>query len=299
MSKNVVHIGIVIKPSHSADLNTFLPNLCTWLLRRKKQLHFREMDQERVSRLTKNKTTDHIVFENEKSFFKSTELIISLGGDGTLIGVSHFVPSETPILGINLGRLGFITPYSKNEIFDELDKILAGKYILNKQPLYHVSIERKNKTVFEDYFFNDAVCSKTDIARLIYMRAECFTNHIYDMAGDGIIISSTTGSTAYSLAAGGPLVHPELRALILTPICPHSLSHRPMVLTDDSEIILKIIPPYSSVVLTIDGQKAIPLEDHDVVKINSKKVKTISLISNRNKSFFDTLNEKFSLYKRV
>lgn len=299
MNKSFTKIGIVIKPSPSTDLNTFLPNLCTWLLRRKKMIQFKEIDQDRVSKIIKQKSSESISYLNEKTFFKSTELIISLGGDGTLIGVSHFAQPDTPILGINLGRLGFITPYSKNEIFDELEKILDGKYIIHKQPLYHLCIERKNKIIFEDYFFNDAVCSKNEIARLVYMRAECFTNHIYDIAGDGIIISTTTGSTAYSLAAGGPLVHPELRALILTPICPHSLSHRPMVLTDNSELVLKIIPPYSSVVLTIDGQKAIPLEDHDLVKINSKKIKNISLITNKNKSFFDTLNEKFSLYKRL
>lgn len=224
--------------------------------------------------------------------------MFSLGGDGTLIGVCRRINSKIPVLGINLGRLGFITEFNKNEYFDHLEDILNGKFETTVKPLCHVTVERKGEVHFEDYFFNDAVLAKNDIARMIYLRAELGKEHIYNIAGDGIIISTPMGSTAYSMAAGGPIVHPEVRGLILTPICPHSLIHRPFVIPDTAPITLKVLPPHHTVTLTLDGQVAINIDEQDVLTINDAKVKKILLIKNQDRSYFETIRDKFVLSKK-
>lgn len=291
-------IGITLKPNSTPDFYTILPNLCAWLVRRKRKIVFKLEDQERVFKFFKSKNTDNLEFWDDKTFHQNVDLMLSLGGDGTLIGVCRRINSKIPVLGINLGRMGFITEFNKNEYFDRLGDILDGKYDVTTKPLFHVSILRKNKIHFKDYFFNDAVLSKNDIARMIYLRAELGTEHIYNLSGDGVIISTPLGSTAYSMAAGGPIVHPDVKGLILTPICPHSLIHRPFVVPDTTPIALKIMPPHFSVTLTLDGQVAMNVEEQDVVMVNSAKVKKVSLITNPDRSYFETIRDKFVFSKR-
>jgi len=286
-------IGISLKPNSTPDFYSLLPNLCSWLLRRKKRVIFKLEDKERVIKFFKTKSISDFEFWESNQFHKDVQLMLSMGGDGTLIGVCRRTSSKIPILGINLGRLGFITEFNKNEYFDHLADILDGRFQINTKPLFHVKISRKNKVVFDEYFFNDAVLAKNDIARMIYLRVEMETQHIYNLAGDGIIISSPMGSTAYSMAAGGPIVHPEVKALILSPICPHSLTHRPFVVPDNSKLSLKLLPPYHSVTLTLDGQVAFQIFDGDLIEINMKKTKKVSLIHNPQRLYFKTIRDKF------
>lgn len=286
-------IGITLKPNSTPEFYSILPNLCAWLIRRKKQVIFREEDRERVIKFFKQKSTDSLQFWNSKNFHNNVDVMLSLGGDGTLIGVCRRINPKIPVLGINLGRLGFITEFNKNEYFDGLGDILEGRYETTTKPLCHVKVMRKNAVHFKDYFFNDAVLAKNDIARMIYLRAELGDEHIYNLAGDGIIISSPMGSTAYSMAAGGPIVHPDVRGIVLTPICPHSLIHRPFVIPDTAPITLKILPPHHSVTLTLDGQVALNIDEQDLVVINSVKVKKISLIKNPERFYFETIRDKF------
>lgn len=285
-------VGIALKPNAINDFLSVLPNLCQWLIRRKKEIIFRSQDQERVLKILQKKDFRPI-FLDDKEFFSTPQVIVSLGGDGTMIGVCRKVTKNIPILGINLGRLGFITPFSKNEFFDHLDRIMGGKFEIIHQPLYNVSVQRKGKSVFEKSFFNDAVLAKNDIARMIHLRVESDEEHVYNLAADGLIVSSTLGSTAYSLAAGGPLVHPEVHALILSPICPHSLTYRPLVIPPKSKITLRLLPAYHTVNLTLDGQVVFPIEEHDIILINHKKAKRVSLIKNDSHTFYETLKEKF------
>jgi len=291
-------VGITLKPNSTPEFYNILPNLCSWLIRRKRKVIFRDEDKSRVLKFFKNKNTDHLEFWDTKSFHQDVQIMLSLGGDGTLIGVCRRINSKIPVLGINLGRLGFITEFNKNEYFDSLANILNGKYEVTTKPLFHVSIMRQDKVQFKDYFFNDAVLAKNDIARMIYLRAELGAEHIYNISGDGIIISTPLGSTAYSMAAGGPIVHPDVKGLVLTPICPHSLIHRPFVVPDSAPISLKILPPHHSVTLTLDGQVAQNVDDQDVVLINSAKVKKVLLIKNPDRSYFETIREKFIFSKR-
>ena len=294
MKKSSVKIiGITLKPNSTPEFYNILPNLCAWMLRRKKQVVFREEDQPRVHKFFKQKSTDGLIFWNSKKFHNDVDMMFSMGGDGTLIGVCRRINSRIPVLGINLGRLGFITEFNKNEYFDRLTEILDGKFEVTTKPLFHVAVSRKDKIHFSDYFFNDAVLAKNDIARMIYLRAEMDGEHIYNLAGDGIIISSPMGSTAYSMAAGGPIVHPEVKALILTPICPHSLTHRPFVVPDKAPISLKILPPHHSITLTLDGQVALNIDEQDIVTVNGSKMKKISLIKNTERLYFQTIRDKF------
>lgn len=286
-------IGLTLKPNSTPEFYNILPNLCSWLLKRKKEIVFKEEDLARVVKLHKQKSTDHLNFWDNDKFHNKVDLMLSLGGDGTLIGVCRRINSKIPVLGINLGRLGFITEFNKNEYFDSLANILDGKYEVTTKPLCHVSVMRKGEIHFKDHFFNDAVLAKNDIARMISLRAELGSEHIYNISGDGVIISTPMGSTAYSMAAGGPIVHPEVRGLILTPICPHSLIHRPFVIPDTAPITLKILPPHYSVTLTLDGQVAINIDEQDVVIINDSKVKKVSLIKNPDRLYFETIRDKF------
>lgn len=292
-------VGITLKPNSTPEFYNILPNLCAWLLRRKKQVIFREEDRERVKKFFKSKSTDSLLFWNSKDFHNEVDIMFSLGGDGTLIGVCRRINTKIPVLGINLGRLGFITEFNKNEYFDRLGDILEGKYEIRQKPLIHVTVMRKNAVYFKDFFFNDAVLAKNDIARMIYLRAELGTEHIYNIAGDGVIISTPMGSTAYSMAAGGPIVHPDVRGLILTPICPHSLIHRPFVIPDSAPISLKILPPHHSVTLTLDGQVAINIDEQDIVIVNDRKVKKVSLIKNPDRLYFETIRDKFVLSQKA
>jgi NAD+ kinase len=291
-------IGITLKPNSTPEFYSILPNLCSWLLRRKREVVFRLEDKERVTKFYRNKSIDGLIFTDTKTFHNKVDMMLSLGGDGTLIGVCRSINSKIPVLGINLGRLGFITEFNKNEYFDRLGDILDGRYEVTQKPLCHVSILRKDEVHFQDYFFNDAVLAKNDIARMIYLRAELGPEHVYNLSGDGIIISTPMGSTAYSMAAGGPIVHPDVKGLILTPICPHSLIHRPFVVPDTGLVVLKILPPYHSVTLTLDGQVAINIDEQDIVQVNDKKMKKISLVKNPDRSYFQTVRDKFVFSKK-
>ncbi len=291
-------IGIALKPHAMTEFYGLLPNLCQWASRRKKELFFRQCDQERVQKIF-GKKEQRFGFQEDKTFFRANDLLISLGGDGTMIGVCRKDAAGIPVLGINLGRLGFITPYNKDEFFDHLGEVLDGKYTAVKQPLYHVEVERRNKRVFQGYFFNDAVLAKNDIARMVNLRVESDDHHVYNLAADGVIISSTMGSTAYSLAAGGPLVHPEVQALLLAPICPHSLNHRPLVLPAGSKLTVRPLPAFQSLTLTLDGQEGFPIEEHDVVRVNHRPPKRVPLVKNTERSYFETLRDKFTHGRRA
>ena len=286
-------IGITLKPTSTADYYHLIPNLCSWLIKRKITVVFKIDEKERVQKFYKSKEVPALEFFPDKKFHKDVDLMLSLGGDGTLIGVCRRINPKIPILGINLGRLGFITEYNKNEFYDALELILKGHYETHSKPLFNVTVEKKGKTQFEEYFFNDAVCAKNDIARMLYVRAEAEDQHIYNLAGDGLIISTTMGSTAYSLAAGGPIVHPDVKALLVTPICAHSLSHRPFVIPENYRLTLKLMPPYQSATLTVDGQVAFNIDEHDSIVINRKKPKKVVLVKNPNRLYFHTISEKF------
>ncbi len=290
--KKIGTIGIALKPSGFEDLPNIMNNLIRWLLKRKKKIVFLEHEEKRFSVSVSSKLFKEVQFWKQKEFYNQTDLIISLGGDGTFLGVARSVGSKVPLMGVNLGRLGFITEFSKNDFYEKLSCILAGKFEVYRKHLFCIKLNKNLKELEREYFFNDVVFNKNEIARMFTLAVQSNDEHIYDLSGDGLIISSTMGSTAYSLAAGGPIVHPDVKALLLTPICPHSLTHRPLVIPDSHEVKIKLLDDIDSVTITVDGQIALKLDKKIEVSI-SKARNYISIIKNDERTYFHTLKEKF------
>jgi NAD+ kinase len=292
-AKVITNIGVVLKPSHMDDLPNVLTNLIRWLSKRHKKVFLLSKEEDRFKEKISSKTLSQLNFVDEKFLFNKTDLVISLGGDGTLLGVSRKISSQIPVFSVNLGRLGFITEFSKSDFYEKLNVILLGKYEVFKKNLYSIEVNRKNEKPIKELFFNDAVFTKNDIARMFTLSVESEGEHIYNISGDGLIISSTYGSTAYSLAAGGPIVHPAVKALILTPICAHSLTHRPLVIPDNQGLTISLMEDIDTVNVSLDGQTFVHLAPKDIVKIVKESRKTITLIKNTERTYFHTLKEKF------
>ncbi len=290
------NITIILKPLAKSDLESILPNLASWLLKRKKNVSFLEKEKERIQKIFKNDIRN-LNFISENELHSLSDLIITMGGDGTLIGVCRNIKKTSPpIFGVNMGHLGFITEFSKAEFFDQLESTLRGDYKLTQLCLYQVEVFSKNKEKpsFKGYFLNDVVINNTQISRMLTLSVESEGEHIYNLAGDGLIISSPIGSTAYSLAAGGPIIHPNVNAITLTPICAHSLTHRPLVIPDSSNVVIKAAKPDEAIKLTLDGQQQVSLGPNDVIQVSKKKTKIVRLVKNPNRTYFRTLKDKFT-----
>jgi len=298
VKKSVQKITIVLKPKLINEFSAVLPNLCTWFARRKISVQFLTRDQERIRSIFRQ-LPKNISFIDDDKYHNFSDLIMTLGGDGTLIGVCRQATKHSPpIFGVNMGRLGFITEFSKAEFFEELDALVDGKISIVKVQLYKVEILEQNKVVKSGFFLNDAVVNKHDISRLIRLTVENQDEHIYDLSGDGLIISSPIGSTAYSLAAGGPIIHPQVGALVLTPICAHSLTHRPIVVPDDMRITVKSRDKDEAIHLTLDGQQLLNINPYQVIKISKSKARYVKLVQNSERTFFHTLKVKFTHGRR-
>lgn len=288
------NIAIVLKPKVTAEFESILPNLAMWLHRRKKTVVFLSKEKERLTKIFKG-DLKNVGFVEEDKLHTETDLIITMGGDGTLIGVSRNVKKNSPpIFGVNMGNLGFITEFSKVEFFDQLENTIKGAYKLTSLPLYQVEVTRKNKTTFKGTFLNDLVINNNQISRMLTLSVESEGEHIYNLSGDGLIISSPIGSTAYSLAAGGPIISPSVNAITLTPICAHSLTHRPLVIPDNTSVSIKAAKPDEMIKLTLDGQEAVVVTSQDSIKISKRKTLHVKLIKNLDRTYFRTLKEKFT-----
>ncbi len=292
----IKNISIVLKPRVNSEFETILSNLITWLLRRKKTVSFLDKEQERIHKIFKG-DVKNINFIAENELHSTSDLIISMGGDGTLIGICRNISkSSPPIFGVNMGHMGFITEFTKGEFFDQLELTLKGDFELTKFNLYQVEVISKHngKPSFQGYFLNDVVINNNQISRMLTLSVESEGEHIYNLSGDGLIISSPIGSTAYSLAAGGPIIQPSVNAITLTPICAHSLTHRPLVIPDHSSVEIKATRPDESIRLTLDGQQAVTITSNEVVRVTKKKTKIVHLIKNPSRTYFRTLKEKFT-----
>jgi NAD+ kinase len=292
----IKNISIVLKPKINTEFESILNNLITWLARRKKSIFFIDKEKERLGKVLKG-DLKNINFISENDVHSQSDLIITMGGDGTLIGVARNITRNSPpIFGVNMGHLGFITEFTKAEFFDQLEATLKGDYEITSLSLYQVEIfeKKKEEPKFKGYFLNDVVLNNNQISRMLTLSVESEGEHIYNLSGDGLIISSPIGSTAYSLAAGGPIIQPSVNAIVLTPICAHSLTHRPLVIPDHSSVMIKAAKPDESIKLTLDGQQAVVISSSDIVKVTKKKSKVVHLIKNTDRTYFRTLKEKFT-----
>lgn len=223
-----------------------------------------------------------------------TDLIITLGGDGTVLYASHYVAEKgIPILPVNLGSFGYITEVGKDEWKEALDDYLNGEERLSRRLMIRIDVIRDNKRVFSSTALNEAVVSSSGIAKVISLRLNIDKTYAGTFRSDGIIVATPTGSTGYSLAAGGPILDAELSATIITPICPFTLSNRPLV-TCDKRISIEVMENQrTEIVLTVDGQISFPLIEGDRVQIEKSRTRMVLLQSKR-RSFTEVIRDKLN-----
>jgi NAD+ kinase len=229
---------------------------------------------------------------------RDLSLIVVLGGDGTLLSAVRALNGKPiPILGVNLGSLGFLTDVALQELYTALESIAAGEATIDSRMMLRAELARKEETLASEVVLNDAVITKGAIARIIEVVVEIDGQFVAPVRADGLIVSSPTGSTAYSLAAGGPIVHPNLDAMILTPICPHTLTHRPVVVGGDAKIELTLRGDPGEVYVTFDGQTSRRMLPGDVVRVRQSRQK-LKLVSPPGKNYFQLLRHKLRWAER-
>lgn len=226
------------------------------------------------------------------------DLIIVLGGDGTLISVARLVGHRNVlILGINLGRLGFLTEVTQSELPEMLDRLVTGEYETSERMMLDARIRRNGKVVGEYTVLNDVVINKGALARIIDMATSVDGRHLSTYKADGLIISTPTGSTGYNLAAGGPIIFPEINSLVVSPICPHMLTNRPIVVWSKSVIEIEVKFEDDVVFFTADGQVGRKLLPGDVVEVRRSDART-QLVISPSKDYFEILRTKLSWGER-
>lgn len=281
-------IGIIAKPHH-AEAKRVLEKMVPWLEERGKKV---VMDVDTASLVGASSA----VMKNRVP--EQVDLIIVLGGDGTFLSVARLVEGrDVPLLGVNLGGLGFLTEVAQEEVLDALNDFFEGKYGVGERLLLVAHVHRQGERIAEYRALNDVVINKSALARIITL--ETYVNGIYvnTFAADGLIVSTPTGSTAYNLAAGGPILFPTLGAIIISPICPHTLTNRPVVLPDDVKIEIILKSENEDVLLTLDGQVGFALRCEDVVEVR-KAAEIVKFIEPPGRNYFEVLRTKLKWGER-
>jgi len=230
---------------------------------------------------------------------RDADLVVVLGGDGTLIAAARMVGErEVPILGVNLGSLGFLTEITLGELYPSVERCLAGDFEVSERMMLVASVERDGKVVELHRVLNDVVINKGALARIIDMETSVDGRYLTTFKADGLIVSTPTGSTGYSLSANGPIIHPTLECISITPICPHTLTNRPLVTGPDADISIRLESAADEAVfLTLDGQVGVKLQSGDVVQIRRSE-HTTRLVQSRSKDYFEVLRTKLKWGER-
>ncbi len=240
------------------------------------------------------KEIENTTYAEIEDAFKNADMAVVLGGDGTLIRASKYaIKYDVPILGYNIGNLGFLVELEKGEK-DELSKIFTDEYEIENRIMLHVSVSRNGEEIFKSTALNDVAVSRGVISKMTHLKLSVDNKYVSDYYADGIVIATPTGSTAYSLSAGGPVVAPNLDVMIITPICAHTVTSRPMVISDKSTVDISVDIYHSEdVVVMCDGERGIELKSGDVVTV-TKEERCAKLIRFGKRSFFDVLHQKLS-----
>jgi len=237
--------------------------------------------------------------EREELATLKPDFVIVLGGDGTLLSTARCVArADIPILGVNLGSLGFLTEVKQEEIEQALEEVDAARsYELSLRPMLHCQVVREGKCVATYDALNEVVMNQSAVARITDFEVRVNGNFVANYKADGLIISTPTGSTAYSLAAGGPILSPEVAGFVITPVASHALTNRPLVVKDTAVIEARIVVTREQAFLTIDGQVGTPLEENDLVRCR-KSEHNVKLFKFAGRSFFDVLRTKLKWGER-
>ncbi|HXW18088.1 MAG TPA: NAD(+)/NADH kinase [Candidatus Acidoferrales bacterium] len=276
-------VGIICK-RRQEDLCSVVPPLVEWLRERKLEVFLDESAAASCSTLEAAATEEMLVTRSD--------LVIVLGGDGTLLAAARLLQNrEVPILPVNLGSLGFMTSVTLEELYPLLEQTLAGTHRVSERMTLQAEVFRQGSATHVQRALNDAVVNQAALARLMEFNVHVGGSHVGRYRADGLIIATPTGSTAYSLAAGGPIVHPDIHAFVITPICPHMLTNRPLVVPDASRIEVAFTHEGEPVHITLDGQVGIQLERDDRIVI-TKSPNRVLLVQSPKKSYFEVLRSK-------
>lgn len=231
-------------------------------------------------------------FQSLEELFLNCDLAVTVGGDGTIIhNAKYAANADKPLIGVNVGRLGFAADVEPDHI-DELSRLITGDFNLQNRMLLEISVQHSDGS-FETYTaVNDAIVARGQFSRIVDITVFLDDSKISTYRADGLLFSTPTGSTAYSLSAGGPVIYPEMDCILLTPVCPHSLISRPVLFNSEANLSVSVkIPENASVMLTVDGEINVNLTDSDIIKIR-KSEKTLKLMSLHQRNFYQLLNEK-------
>ncbi|MFO7732287.1 MAG: NAD(+)/NADH kinase [Candidatus Aminicenantes bacterium] len=271
-------VGFVIKP-HAPGVEKILKDLVDFLEGRAVECVLEDVAARKLGR------PDGLL---RPEIPGASDLVVVLGGDGTLLSIAHFAAQGgIPVMGVNLGRLGFLTEIPVDEAVETLEAILKdGGQLISPRWLLEA---KTDAAVF--YCLNDVVITKGALARMIEFAIRIDGKDVATLKADGLIVSTPTGSTAYSLSAGGPILHPQVPAAVLTPICPHTLTFRPMIVPSASSVSLKLLTGGEEVYLTLDGQRGGALVCNDVIEIRKAPFE-LHLVTSPRRSYFDLVKEK-------
>jgi len=278
-------IGII--PNLSKDNNLYLTeSIVKWLLDNNQEVLINNGIALKLGK-------PELGSKNEDIYMNS-DFIIVLGGDGTLLNIARQSACyDVPLFGINLGHLGFLTEVEAEEMFPALEKLIKGEYEIEKRMMLEATVETDNIEKERSVALNDIGITKGPFSRIIRLGIYINDNFVDLYSADGVVISSPTGSTAYSLSAGGPIVSPDVEVMIITPICPHILHSRSIVVSNNDEVKVEICNNNTEVMLTIDGQQGYKLKAGDIVTVRQAKCYT-NLIKLRDRNFFQVLRKKIS-----
>ena len=280
--------AILSKPS-KPELQQILPDVLRWFAEHKYQV---TIDEETSAYATH----DRVVPRSEIGDLHP-DFALVLGGDGTLLSAARAIaPAKIPILAVNLGSLGFLTEVPLSELYKTLEHIDGSRCPIESRSMLECCLVRQGKSVDTYFALNDVVVNKSAIARLVGFDLFIDDSYVLEYKADGVIVSTPTGSTAYSLAAGGPVLMPSVDAFVITPVCPHALTHRPLVVRDSSEVQLVIKSDHEEAFLTIDGQVGIPVQRDD--RVFCRKAKHVVTLFRMRKTFFEVLRTKLKWGQR-
>jgi NAD+ kinase len=281
----MARVAIVSKP-HKEELYRLLPDLIGWL-----RAHRYEplLDREGAQYTNAAPATDR-----KEMAAQNPELVIVLGGDGTLLAAARvFASTGTPILSVNLGYLGFLTESRLSELYSTLEGWCNGCHELDQRAMLHAELWRDGVEHSCYEALNEVVVSKGDIARMGEFAVELDGKNVARFRADGVIVSTPTGSTAYTLAANGPILTPDVDAMVVTPICPHLLTLRPIVMRGDAQLTVKVVGIPNLALLTVDGQQAVELQLGDELRCHRSRF-TVKLVRYSESGFFEALRSKLS-----
>jgi NAD+ kinase len=276
-------IGLISRPRRS-NLAEVVPPLLRWL------------EQRGVSAVCDSETASCLeegaIGKTRHQIIQESELLLVLGGDGTLLATARDAALRgVPILPVNMGSLGFLTSFTVEELYPALEATLAGHAAISERVLLLVERLNNSKILTQQRVLNETVVHKGTLARMIALELHIDGSFVCRYRADGLIVATPTGSTAYSMSAGGPIVHPDVESILITPICPHTLSDRPVVVSDTSKIELHFSEDLDSVFLTLDGQTGVPMQTGDRVRI-ARAPERLKLIQPPNKTYFEILRNK-------